>query len=539
MKFLFTLLYGLAILPLSFSQSIENTSVSKVWASDDGNGNYKNPIIFADYSDPDVIRVGDCFYMIASSFNCVPAIPILESYDLVNWKIIGSVFTQQKPLDTFCKPQHGNGVWAPSICYHNNEFYIYYGDPDRGIYMSKSKAAIGPWTEPLLIKEAKGWIDPCPLWNDDGNAYMVHAWAGSRAGIKSILTMNRMNPEGTKVMDEGILIFDGHEKQPTVEGPKIYKRDGYYYIMAPAGGVKPGWQLVLRSKNIYGPYDEKIVMHKGNTSVNGPHQGAWIETQTGESWFIHFQDLDAYGRVLHLQPVKWINGWPLIGIDGNNDGIGEPVMQYKKPDVGKSYPIATPQASDEFNSTTMGLQWQWNANPQPNWGFPSAMGFFRLNAIPLPDSFANFWDVPNLFLQKFTAPVFTATAKINFETHSDNEKTGLIVMGTDYAYIDVRQENGILYISQSICLNADKKSPELQSNAIKLTSKQFLLRVKVTSDAVCNFSYSENGDEFKPIGKPFTAKPGRWIGAKVGLFCVRKGKTNDAGYSDIDWFRIE
>jgi beta-xylosidase len=536
-KLLCTLLFVSAF-TFAFGQSDKENN-SKVWVPDNGDGTYKNPIIYADYSDPDVIRVDNCFYMTASSFNCVPGLPILQSYDLVNWKIIGSVFTHQKPLNIFNKPQHGNGVWAPSIRYHNNEFYIYYGDPDYGIYMTKAKKAAGPWTEPLLVKEAKGWIDPCPLWDDDGNVYLVHAWAGSRSGIKSILTLNRMNAEGTKVTDEGILVFDGHKDHPTVEGPKIYKRDEYYYIMAPAGGVKPGWQLVLRSKNIEGPYDEKIVMHQGNSSVNGPHQGGWVETQNGESWFIHFQDVDAFGRVLHLQPMKWTNGWPLIGVDTNNDGIGEPVLKYKKPAVGKNYPTTTPQASDEFNSSTLSLQWQWHANPQPNWGFPSAMGFFRINAIPLPDSFANFWDVPNLLLQKFTSPAFTATAKITFEAHLDGEKTGLIIMGMDYAYIAVHKENGLLYVDQSVCVNADKKMPEIQSIPVKITSNRFFLRVKVTSGAVCNFSYSEDGEEFKVIGRAFIAKPGRWIGAKAGMFCVRKGTTNDAGYADIDWFRIE
>ena len=228
-------------------------------------------------------------------------------------------------------------MWAPAIRYHNAAFYIFYADPDYGIYMTKSKDPAGPWSEPLLIKAAKGWIDPCPFWDDDGKAYLVSAFARSRSGIKSVLIVSRMNEEGTKLLDDGVIVFDGHEKDPTVEGPKFYKRNGYYYILAPAGGVESGWQLALRSKNIYGPYERRIVLAQGKTKINGPHQGGWVETQTGESWFIHFQDKGAYGRVVHLQPMKWVNDWPIMGVDLDNDGSGEPVLTHRKPNVGRTY----------------------------------------------------------------------------------------------------------------------------------------------------------------------------------------------------------
>src|SRR5690606_4565837 len=152
------------------------------------------------------------------------------------------------------------------------------------------------------------------------------AYAGSRAAVKSILAINKMNPEGTKVLDKGTVVFDGHDAHPTVEGPKFYKRNGYYYIFAPAGGVATGWQLILRSKDIYGPYEEKVVLEQGSTQVNGPHQGGWVDTADGTDWFVHFQDVDAYGRIAHLQPVEWKNDWPLMGKDLDGNGIGEPVQ---------------------------------------------------------------------------------------------------------------------------------------------------------------------------------------------------------------------
>jgi beta-xylosidase len=508
--------------------------VSKVWVADNRDGTYRNPILHADYSDPDVIRVGDDFYLVASSFNAAPGLPILHSRDLVNWTIIGHALPRQPPFDVFSKPQHGNGVWAPAIRYHNETFYIFYPDPDYGIYMVKAKDPAGPWSEPLLNKAAKGWIDPCPFWDDDGKAYLVSAFARSRSGIKSILVVSRMNEEGTKLLDDGVMVFDGHEQDPTVEGPKLYKRNGYYYIFAPAGGVESGWQLALRSKNIYGPYERRVVLAQGKTKINGPHQGAWVETQSGESWFIHFQDKGAYGRVVHLQPIKWVNDWPMMGADG------EPVTTHRKPNVGRTYPIATPADSDEFNADRIDAQWQWAANPQSNWAVPAAAySFLRLFNVPSPNDAKNFWDVPNLLLQKFPAPSFTATAKVTFTPRNNGDRTGLIVMGLDYAHLSVEKKPDGLYISQTLCQNADKGSLERQATAAKLDNDTFWLRVRVEENAVCSFSYSLTGRNYIPVGQQFNARQGKWIGAKVGIFAAAKGAASEMGYADYDWFRIE
>ena len=183
----------------------QTETISKVWVADNGDGTYKNPILYSDYSDPDVVRVGDDYYMTASSFNAAPGLPILHSKDMVNWKLINHALQIQIPVETFNVPQHGNGVWAPSIRFHNNEIYIYWGDPDFGIYMVKTKDPYGKWDDPILVMEGKGLIDPSPLWDDNGKVYLVHAYAGSRAGVKSLLTVNKMNTEGTKVIDRGIL----------------------------------------------------------------------------------------------------------------------------------------------------------------------------------------------------------------------------------------------------------------------------------------------------------------------------------------------
>ena len=515
--------------------------VSKVWVADQGNGTYKNPILNADYSDPDAIRVGNDFYMVSSSFEDVPGLPILHSNDLVNWKIIGHALLKQPPFDHFDVPRHGEGVWAPAIRYYNNEFYLYYPDPDYGIYLVKAKNPAGPWSKPVMVMEGKGIIDPCPLLDDDGSMYLVHGYAGSRAGIKSVIAVNKLNKEGTKVTDDGMIVYDGHETDATIEGPKFYKRNGYYYIFAPAGGVPTGWQLVLRSRSIYGPYERRVVMDQGKSATNGPHQGAWVNTQTGQDWFLHFQDKEAYGRVVHLQPMVWKDNWPVIGVDKDGDGKGEPVATYKKPDVGKVYPITTPAESDEFNGTALGMQWQWMANPKATWMYLNpSKGALRLYSDKIPVDAKSLWYVPNVLLQKFPADEFTVTTKLTFTPNPklENEKAGLTIMGFSYANVAVKSKKDGIYLVFTVGKDAEKGKAESEQVVTKLSSPTVHLRVKVSKGGKCDFSYSTDGAIFTNTGNTFTAEVGRWKGAKVGLFCTRETQTNDSGYADVDWFRV-
>lgn len=515
--------------------------VSEVWVSDLGNGKYKNPVLNADYSDPDACRVGDDFYMTSSSFNCIPGLQILHSKDLVNWELIGAAIPKLVPEDVFSKAQHGNGVWAPSIRYHNGEFYIYYGDPDYGIYMTKTKDPAGEWEPLTLVKAGKGLIDACPLFDEDGQVYLVHAFAGSRAGIKSLLAVTRLTPDGKKAVGESRIIYDGHDQDETVEGPKFYKRNGYYYIFAPAGGVKPGWQLAMRSKNVFGPYERKMVMAQGKSPVNGPHQGAWVNTPSGEDWFLHFQDCYAYGRVVHLQPMVWKNDWPVIGEDKDGDGCGDPVLTWKKPNVGKTFPVCTPAESDEFSENRLGLQWQWHGNPAGWWAFTNAeAGCLSLYSVPVPENYKSLWDLPNLLLQKLPARELKATTKITFRPHNKikGERTGLVMMGRDYAALVVENTPEGLVLSQVECPKADKGKTEQVKASVPLKENTVYLRTEVRPDATCSFSYSVDGKKFSKIGTVFTLREGQWIGAKVGVFCSRPVSNNDGGRTDVDWFRI-
>ncbi len=521
------------------SEIKEGSYVSSVWVGENSDGTYKNPIIYADYSDPDVCRVGNDFYMTSSSFNCVPALPILHSKDLVNWTIINHA-VKRFPDEYYNTVQHGNGVWAPSIRFHDGWFYIYWGDPDRGIYMVKTQDPAGEWEAPVLVKKAHGNIDSCPLWDDDDKVYMVHAFANSRAGVSDVLQVQELSSDGTAVTRNRKIVFNGYQKHPTLEGPKFYKRNGYYYIFAPGGGVAEGWQVVLRSENPMGPYEDRIVLAQGDTDINGPHQGGYVELDNGEGWFIHFQEVQPYGRIVHLNPVRWEDDWPVMGVDKDDDGTGEPVLTHKKPDVGETYPIVTPQESDEFDSEKLGLQWQWQANYYNSWySLADNPGYLRLNSVFTPDTKNSLWMVPNQLLQKLPAPSFTATTKLDASHLLEGERTGLTLMGMDYAVLSISRSGNDFKLKYGVCDNAFGGMPEVTKQSVNLEDAEIWLKVKMEKGGMCQFSYSENGEGFKNIGEPFQAVEGRWIGAKVGIFAQKDSETGSFGYAEYDWFRID
>ncbi len=550
--------------------------LSRVWSPDNGDGTYTNPVINADYSDPDVCESadGEDFYLTASSFNCIPGLPILHSKDLVNWQIVNHAVKTLLPADRYAQPQHGNGVWAPCIRYNkfNSTYYIYWGDPDLGVFVVTAKDPLGEWTEPKLVIEGKGIIDTSPLWDDDGRCYLVNGWANSRSQVNSILTVRELTADGMAQKSDPVIVFDGNgTNNRTAEGPKFYKRNGYYWILFPAGGVPTGHQMAIRSKTIYGPYESKTVLAQGTTDVNGPHQGGLVHLNSGEDWFLHFQDKEAYGRVVWLEPVKWVDGWPVMG---EKQGVnaygkkekyaGQPVLTYKKPNVGKTYPAENPVESDEFNTTTLGKQWQWHANYHETYGMPTPFGYFRLFCHRQSEDFKNLWEAGNLMLQKTPADNFSATTKITMTAKDDGQYGGLIVMGLDYSSLVVRRSGNDFLLQQVTCHNADKgKAEEVNTIAtIKATRSDkvdyqpaihcdIYLRLNVSyiggktsagenkHEARVTFEYSNDGKKYTTVGTPFTMRQGKWIGAKVGLVAAEPAGKKTRGWVDADWFRID
>ncbi|WP_372743951.1 glycoside hydrolase 43 family protein [Lutibacter sp.] len=518
---------------ICFSLMSAFSALGQKWSPDLGTGNFKNPIIYADYSDPDVIRVGDDYYMVSSSFNCMPGIPILHSKDLVNWEIINHVY-QKLPLQKYDKPVHGQGSWAPSIRFYEGKFYVYFCTPYDGLFMATTDDPKNDW-ELTHVVEVEYWEDPCPIWDTDGNAYLVRS---KLCGNELIL--HKMSSDGKKLLDNGTVIYDDKEKDPIIEGPKFIQKNGYYYILAPAGGVATGWQTVLRSKNIYGPYERKNVLHQGNTDINGPHQGGLVETKEGEWWFAHFQEKKPTGRIVHLNPVEWVDDWPMMGKDINNDGVGEPVLEYKKPQFKGKSKIKIPQTTDDFNSSKLGLQWQWQANPKDEWySLSENKGSIRLNAVQNLTQQGNLWLTPNILLQKFPAPTFSATTKIEFNPDLNGEESGLVIMGRKWAYVAMVKEDNKVKVAMFTGANnkCDKETEEIES--VPLDTKTVYLRVNIDAEQFCHFQYSLDNISFKNIGKEFRAKEGAWIGAKVGLFCTNPNMNESNGFANFDWFRVE
>ena len=540
------------LIPLFISQAAAQTYPSQVWSPDNGDGTYTNPVINADYSDPDVCvgSSGEDYYMTASSFQCVPGLPILHSRDLVNWEIINYALKDRLYEGDSCLirhfsiPQHGNGVWAPSIRYHQGEYYIYWGDPDFGVYMVKTKDPAGQWSQPLCVIRGQGYIDTTPLWDDDGRCYLVNAWANSRAKFASVLTVRELSADGTRAIGQPVIVFDGNgTENRTCEGPKFYKRDGWYWILCPAGGVPTGFQLAMRSKSPYGPYEHKVVLAQGKTDINGPHQGGWVHTKYGEDWFLHFQDKEAYGRVVHLQPVDWSSGWPIMGKNG------EPVVTYKKPRC--EVQSTRFEISDEFNAPTLGLQWQWQANYDEKYGVPTAFGTFRLYTYKLKEDWKNLWLIPNMLLQKTPADQFTVTTKTRFTSKADGQFGGLIMMGLDYSALVVRRTGQWFQLVQMTCKAADKGNAQtervlatMKPTAVDKTDykpgihEDIYLRMNVSKGGIVRFAYGTDGKKFNTCGDTFKMKEGKWIGAKFGYISAETDAKADRGWVDADWIRI-
>ena len=524
---------------------------SQVWSPDNGNGTYTNPVINADYSDPDVCVAGEDYYLTASSFNCIPGLPILHSKDLVNWEIVGHAVKELEPKQVFDRPSHGNGIWAPSIRYHNGEFYIYWGDPDYGVFMVKTKDPAGEWSKPLCVIPGKGLIDTTPLWDDDGRCYLVNAYANSRSRFASVIAIRELSADGTKPIGNPVIIYDGNGTESrTCEGPKIYKRDGWYWVMFPAGGVPTGFQVVMRSKNPFGPYESKVVLAQGKTKINGPHQGAWVHTKFGEDWFLHFQDKEAYGRVVHLQPVTWKDNWPVMGVDKDGDYCGEPVTTYRKPKTSGKVQVVNPAESDEFSDTRLGLQWQWHANYNETFGMPTAFGSYRVYTHKVSEKFQNLWEVPNLLLQKTPSDKFTATTKIRFTSKDQNQTGGLLMMGLDYSGLVVKRVGNDFQLLQISCKSADKGKPQTEQLIATLkptavdqidyqpgTHIDIYMRMSV-NDGKMHFSYSLDGKKYTKCGTEFTMREGKWIGAKIGFVAYEPGQKTNRGWIDADWFRV-
>ena len=488
---------------------------------------YNNPVLFSDYSDPDVIRVGDDFFMVASSFNHVPGVPVLHSKNLVEWEIINYVLPRI-PFERFNKVCHGDGAWAPSLRYHDGKFYCLIPFPDEGIFVAETEDIYGKWSllRPLLT--GKGYEDPCPIWAH-GKCFVVFAFAKSRAGFNSKLAVFETDSELKTQAERYAFVYDGHDHSPNIEGPKFMKRGKYFYILAPAGGVSSGWQVALRSEKIYGPYQSKIVLTQGGTDINGPHQGALIDLDDGgERWaFMHFQDAGAYGRVVHLQPAEWVDDWPLLGSIDDGYLPGHPVAEGEYPvDIRTGYCI---DPNDEFDGKLSPV-WQTPANPDSSWySFKSGLklncAYFEKGALS---------DLPQLIMQKVQYKNFSVKCKCKLALTEDGDEVGFTVFGREYSYICVVRSEGRNYLEiRKGVIGGDEDETLCRSQPYDDNYVTFQISAKYEERNRLAVKYTFGGSAFT---HKFYAAPGKWTGAKLGIYA--RSNTQSKGSATFKFFRV-
>jgi beta-xylosidase len=542
-----------------------------VWMPDQGNGTYVNPILAGDYSDPDVVRIGEDYYLTASSFANVPGLPVLHSRDLVNWTLVGHALTRL-PQAHHDVPRRGGGVWAPAIRHHDGLFRIFWGDPDFGIYTVTAEDPAGPWSDPILVDNPGGAIDPAPFWDDDGQGWIVYSYAKSRSGKINLVALKQLDDSGTRAVGEERIIVDGDtlaqvetsdgpKTWVVIEGGKLYKRDGWYWLFAPAGGVKGGWQGVFRARDIAGPYEARNVLDQGDTPVNGPHQGGWVDTPQGEHWFVHFSDADAYGRRVHLQPMTWnADGWPLIGAPQPGTHRGQPVLTHAKPAL-PTQPATAPVVDDSFEDG-FHLGWQWQSNPAADCHDASAKGVLRLKSASSP---ANLWEAGHVLSQKLPGMTFSATATLDFAPVAIGERAGLTLFGASYGWIGLEHTADGTRLVQVTREDAAGQGEARSVVAEGAIDGPVQLRVDVAPVEVAvappadptrywpsmerahharaQFHYSLDGDTWTALGDPVNVLPGRWVGSQLGLFAQSPAGTpaftaTRVGHADFVDFRV-
>ena len=524
----------------------------ELWKADLGNGFYRNPILYTDYSDPDVIRVGEDYYLIASSFTYFPGVPVLHSKDLVNWEKI-NYCVRSLPFERYRRPAHGSGTWAPALRYHDGIFYAFIPLPDKGIFVTTAKDPAGEWSGLRCIMEGKGFIDPCPFWDEDGRAYLAFAYANSRSGIHSRISICEMDHKAERILTAPVMVYDGTQTNPTIEGPKLYKRNGLYYIFAPAGGVEKGWQTLLRSGQIYGPYEARVVLHQGNTEVNGPHQGAYVDAPDSAEWFLHFQDAGVFGRILHLQPLCWQDDWPFIGQEQNGDGIGEPVRTWRMPVIseeGRKYSVA---ADDDFHSSDLSLAWQWQANPDPSWySLTLRKGSLALYCAARPDQKESLlWYAPNACTQQLQAPEFDAYVALSLHGREEGDFAGAGILGYEYSYAGICRKKGKLCLIVRIgkVKNFDPLGrQDRQGTVEEETAAEFIpeieegnrimLRLRVRN-GVCSYAYLLGNGGYTELPGSFPLAKAVWTGAKFTLYACNLLNRASGGYGLYESVRFE
>lgn len=508
---------------LSFAQTV--APAWGMWTNwgDIGKGFYNNPILPADYSDIDCIRVGTDYYAVSSTFQYSPGFVILQSKDLVNWQIISHAvndITAISPQMNWDKMnRYGTGIWAGAIRYHDKKFWIYFGTPDEGYFMTTAKKPEGPWEKPHLILAKKGWDDCCPFWDDDGQGYLIGT--NFSGGYK--IHLFKMMPDGRELVagaDSVIYQSEGSEAN------KLYKINGTYYHLF--SEVKPEGRALMmeRAKKIYGPYTKPKQLSHAQQQFNEPNQGGLVQTENGRWYFLtHHGTGDWAGRVMSLLPVTWVDGWPIIGRVGR-DTIGTMVWKGKKPVMpGNSF---TPQTSDDFNQAGLPQQWEWNYQPRAGkWSLTQRNGWLRLHAFK-PLIANDITKAGNTLTQRsYRSNANEVTVKLDISAMVNGQKAGLSHFGARaYATLGMVSQGETRYLELNLKGNISK-GPVIKGAEIWLRSTWGL-------DGKSKFYYSTDGKNYTPFGGQYQMEWSAYRGDRIAIYCYNN--LADDGYIDVDYF---
>ncbi len=485
---------------------------------DQGNGTYQNPVLFADYPDPDAIRVGDTYYMTCSEMNYM-GMRILSSKDMVNWQLINRIYDRLPGEEYETMKRYGRGSWAPSIRYHNGIFHVYFCTPEEGLFVARATDPAGEWIL-THMKHIAGWEDPCPYWDKEGRAWLSRSELGAGA-----IFLHRMNAEGTELLDEGKVIYTGDG----AEGSKWYDHeDGGVLLLFPQGGTSMGWQMALRAPSMEGPFEAKRVCKTGDTWINGPHQGALLDTPDGEWWFMHFSHCGVAGRVVYLEPVTWVDGWPRIGEPTDEPYCGQPVWRHKKPALPEQ-PICCTPTSDDFASDKLGLQWLWNHNPlDDRWSLSRKPGYLQLKGC---NDEADIFAVRNMLSQRLIGASGYITVKVSTEELEMGQQAGLVAMGRDpFLYSVTKTEEGLyvtldyqgdVALKRQSCYHTIPEEWVHKKIKGPFNADHLYLKFTIQNLAELRLAYSLDGKEWIYLRHDAFLNECPWRGARIGLFTYR------------------
>jgi len=490
---------------------------------DQGNGSYRNPILPCDFSDLDCIRVGNDYYAVSSTFQYSPGFVILHSKDLVNWSIAGHAVTDITQISADMNwdkmNRYGRGIWAGAIRYHDNKFWIFFGTPDEGYFMTTSKKAAGPW-EPLhQVMAEKGWDDCCPFWDDDGQGYFV----GTNFSDGYKIHLFKLTADGKDIIKESDKVI---YQSKGSEANKLYKINGTYYHFF--SEVKSSGRAIMmeRSKNIWGPYSEIKQLSHAQKQFNEPNQGGIVQTKKGDWYFLtHHGTGDWSGRVMSLLPVNWVNGWPILGKVGP-DSIGRMVWSDTKPI--KRSKILRLKTSDEFNKPLLPQQWEWNYHPRSDkWSLSERRGWLRLHAFKPIDP-NNLLKAGNTLTQRsIRTRTNEVIIKLDLSKMVDGQKAGLTHFGSpNYSSLGVTCNGNVKNIELNV-KGTIINGPLLSENILWLKSNWGL-------DGKSQYFFSTDGVSYIPFGTPYQMMWGSYRGDRIGIF--NYNNKGEQGYIDVDFF---